>query len=184
MVKLFKKSSSPELRMPWGWICAQIIRDRRSTKVAKKIVVRWHLTFLQKGQVCFPMHLYESHNIYMGKLLWISDNFSSEATEPNLLKFLAHLSMKCSWWAIVVSQYLSSVMGRVSCVMRQAASTIALKAYSSYVPGPIDSIHGRKCRSKIAKIVPKSKLAAMAAILKIYFSLLLLNRKANWLQTC
>ena len=51
--------------------------------------------------------------------------------------FLAHLSTTCSWWAIVVSQCLS-------CVVRRAASTIALKAYSSYTPGPIDSILGRK----------------------------------------
>ena len=64
--------------------------------------------------------------------------------------------------------------------MRRAASTIALKAYSSYTPGPIDTILGRlenlffasspepkgqltpnllgsirvTCRSKVAKIVP------------------------------
>ena len=41
--------------------------------------------------------------------------------------------------------------------MRRAASTIALKAYSSYTPGRIDLILGRKhqvtCRSKIAKII-------------------------------
>ena len=45
----------------WGWIFAQIIGNERSTKVAKRIVVRWHLTFLGRGQVCFPMHLYEPH---------------------------------------------------------------------------------------------------------------------------
>ena len=45
--------------MPWGWIYAQINGDRRSTKVAKKIIVHWHSTFLRQGQVCFPMHLYE-----------------------------------------------------------------------------------------------------------------------------
>ena len=70
-----------------GWICAQIIGDRISTKVAKKVVVCWHLTFLQQGQVYFPMRLYEPRNICMGKLFRISDDFSSEATEPNLLKF-------------------------------------------------------------------------------------------------
>ena len=37
-----------------------------------------------------------------------------------------------------------SVVHRPSCVVRHAASTIALKAYSSYTPGPIDSILGRK----------------------------------------
>ena len=45
--------------MPWGWIFAGIIGDGRSTKVAKRIVVRWCLTFLRKGQVHFPMHLNE-----------------------------------------------------------------------------------------------------------------------------
>ena len=44
--------------MPWGWIFARIIEDGRSTKVAKGIVVRWHLTF---QRFCFPMHLYEPH---------------------------------------------------------------------------------------------------------------------------
>ena len=31
-----------------------------------------------------------------------------------------------------------------SCVVRRAVSTIALKAYSSYTPGPFDLILGRK----------------------------------------
>ena len=44
--------------MPWGWTFAGIIGDGRSTKIAKRIVVRWRLTFLRQGQVCFPMHLY------------------------------------------------------------------------------------------------------------------------------
>ena len=33
---------------------------------------------------------------------------------------------------------------RASFIIRRAASTIALKAYSSYTPGPIDLILGRK----------------------------------------
>ena len=37
-----------------------------------------------------------------------------------------------------------SIVRRPSCVVRHAASTIALKAYSSYTPGPMDSILGRK----------------------------------------
>ena len=40
----------------------------------------------------------------------------------------------------------SSVVRRPSFVVRRAASTIALKAYSSYIPGPTDSILGRKHR--------------------------------------
>ena len=34
--------------------------------------------------------------------------------------------------------------GQLMSVVRRAASTIALKAYSSYTPGPIDSILGSK----------------------------------------
>ena len=37
-----------------------------------------------------------------------------------------------------------SYCGQSMCVVRHAASTIALKAYSSYTPGPIDLILGRK----------------------------------------
>ena len=67
MIKTFKKSSSPEPRMPWGCIFAQIIRDKGSTKDAKIIVVHWHLTFLRRGQFCFPMHLYGHHTFVWGK---------------------------------------------------------------------------------------------------------------------
>ena len=42
-----------------------------------------------------------------------------------------------------------SVVRRASSVVRRAASTIALKAYSSYTPGPIDSILGRKHRDDL-----------------------------------
>ena len=38
----------------------------------------------------------------------------------------------------------SCVVSRASLVVHHAASSIALKAYSSYTPGPIDSILGRK----------------------------------------
>ena len=37
-----------------------------------------------------------------------------------------------------------SYCGQSMSVVRRAASTIALKAYSSYTPGPIDLILGRK----------------------------------------
>ena len=58
--------------MSCGWIFADIIGDRRSTKVAKIMVVHWHLTFLRRGQVCFPMHLY-------GKTV---ENFKRPPLEP------------------------------------------------------------------------------------------------------
>ena len=42
-----------------------------------------------------------------------------------------------------------SVVRRPSSVVRRAASTIALNAYSSYTPGPIDLILGRKHRGDL-----------------------------------
>ena len=42
-----------------------------------------------------------------------------------------------------------SFCGQSMSVVRRAASTIALKAYSSYIPGPIDSILGRKHRGDL-----------------------------------
>ena len=42
-----------------------------------------------------------------------------------------------------------SYCGQSMCVVRRAASTIALKAYSSYTPGPIDLILGRKHRGDL-----------------------------------
>ena len=59
--------------------------------------------------------------ICMSPITFIWENCSefedfSEATEPNLLRFLAHLSMKCAWWAIVVNVRRPSwVMRRASC---------------------------------------------------------------------
>ena len=55
--------------MPWGWIFAQIIKDERSTKVAKIIVIHWCLTFLRRGQVCFSMHLY-GHHTFVWEKCW------------------------------------------------------------------------------------------------------------------
>ena len=55
--------------MPWGLVFAQIIRNARSTKVAKMMVVHWRLTFLQWGQVCFPMHLY-GHHTFVWEKCW------------------------------------------------------------------------------------------------------------------
>ena len=65
--KNLEKSSSPEPRMPLGWIFAQIVGDGRFTKVDKIKVVHWHLTLLWGGQVCFPMHLYGLHTFVWEK---------------------------------------------------------------------------------------------------------------------
>ena len=57
--------------MPWGWIFAQIIGNGRSTTVVKMMAVHWRLTFLRRGQVCFPMHLYGPHvENFRRILLW------------------------------------------------------------------------------------------------------------------
>ena len=73
--------------MACGWIFAYIIGNGRSTKVAKIIVIHWHLTFLRQSQVCFCMHLYGPHTFIWKKMLIISNDFSSEASGPVLLKF-------------------------------------------------------------------------------------------------
>ena len=39
--------------MPFGWIFAYVIGNKRATKIAKIMVVHWHLTFLRQGQFCF-----------------------------------------------------------------------------------------------------------------------------------
>ena len=60
-----------------------------------------------------------------------------------------------------------------TCVVRRGASKIVLKAYSSYAPGPIDPVLGRKHRDGMwiknseNRFDRKSKMAAMVAILKI-----------------
>ena len=46
---------------------------------------------------------------------------------------------------VLMVTYCSQSVSIVRCV----ASTIALKAYSSYTPGPIDSILGRKHRGDL-----------------------------------
>ena len=50
--------SSPEPNKPRTPIFAQIMGDRRSTKIAKMMVLCWRLTFLWQGQICIPVHLY------------------------------------------------------------------------------------------------------------------------------
>ena len=71
--------------MACGWIFAYIIGNGRSTKVAKLIVIHWHLTFLRWGQVLYAFVW--APYICMEKMLIISNDFSSEASGPVLLKF-------------------------------------------------------------------------------------------------
>ena len=51
----------PKPNKPWVLIFAQIIRDRKSTKMAKMMVLCWLLTLIQQGQICFCMHLYRPY---------------------------------------------------------------------------------------------------------------------------
>ena len=141
--------------MPWGWIFVQIIEDERSTKVAKRIIVHWHLTFLRQGQGCFPIHLYEPHNICMGTLLRISDDdlWSLWAKFAQIFSLSEHevLMVSCCGHSM-------SFVHHGSCGMRHAAWTIALKPtlptplgqLTRYLVGSIRVT----CRSKIAKILP------------------------------
>ena len=88
---------STKQRMACGWIFAYIIWNWRSTKVSKIIVIHWHLTFFTArsfASVCIcmgPIHLYGK------KILIISNGFSSEASEPVLLKFHAEPPWAGEW---------------------------------------------------------------------------------------
>ena len=64
--KTLWKSSSPEPNKPWGLNFAQIIGDR-STKIAKMMVLRWHLTFLRQSLLCFPVHFNGPYTFIWGK---------------------------------------------------------------------------------------------------------------------
>ena len=81
--------------MACGWIFAYIIWNGRSTKVAKIIVIHWHLTFLRRVQVCF-LYAWAPY-ICMEKMLIISNGFSSEASGPVLLKFHAEPPWAGEW---------------------------------------------------------------------------------------
>ena len=49
------KSSSPVLRMLWGWILVYSIGASKSTKFVKMMRLVWPLTFLWYGQICVPV---------------------------------------------------------------------------------------------------------------------------------
>ena len=58
MVKTFKNLLRQNQISPWGLTFAQILRDRKSTKIAKMMVLRWRVTFLGQGQIlCGPCTL-------------------------------------------------------------------------------------------------------------------------------
>ena len=98
--------------------------------------------FMQIVSISKPVFWEKIRKIFQHVVCW---KFNPEC----YALFLAHLSTKCSWWAIVVSQCPSCFVRRASYVIRRAASTIALKAYSAYTPGPIDLILGRKHRGDL-----------------------------------
>ena len=83
---------------------------------------------------------------------------STEQGQSALRPLLAHLSMMCSWWAIVINQCTSSIISH-------AASTILhLLLHPWALVGSI----GATCRSKIAKIgLAGHLIATTAAILEI-----------------
>ena len=66
--KNLKKSSSPEPKKPWAQIFAQIIGDRRSTKIAKMMVLCWRLTFLPPRSNLLPNAFVWAIYIYIGSI--------------------------------------------------------------------------------------------------------------------
>ena len=85
------KSSTPEQRMPWGLTFAKIIADGKSTKIANMMVVHWRLTFLRRGQVCFPMHLY-GHHTFVWEKYW-----EFQTTSPLTLKPMGQCCSNLMW---------------------------------------------------------------------------------------
>ena len=75
-----------------------------------------------------------------------------------IMSSLKTFGMKCqSLFSSPVHKVLMvSYCGQSMSVVCSAASTIALKAYSAYTPGPIDSILGRKHRGLVDKKKLKS----------------------------
>ena len=72
--------------------------------------------------------------------------FNANSVDPN--QMLQNLTSDLTLFANVLFSSPEHEVLMVSycgqSVVRRGASTIALKAYSSYTPGPIDSILGRK----------------------------------------
>ena len=86
--KNLKKSSSPEPIDWWLWNLVCNIVYVSATKIVQSMTLGWPWLILRRGQIW-------SHRILYGK--------------KGELLFLAHLSTKCSWWAIVISVCPSSV---------------------------------------------------------------------------
>ena len=87
MVKTFKN-----LLQKSGRLVAESLHKSSGTGGLPKLLKWWLyvdvFTFLRQGQICFPMHLYGPHTFNsLGKMLRISNDFSSEAAGPVLLKF-------------------------------------------------------------------------------------------------
>ena len=111
------------------------------------------------------MLFYRLYLVHFDHILYIGNFILSNI-------FLAHLSMKCSGWAVVISHDCPLS------VMYHVASKICLKA--SYTPWPVDSKLGRKQQGDFIKYSSshssrKSKMATMATILLHLYQLIAKN---------
>ena len=61
MVKTFKNLLLQNREDALELILCTNHQGREVYQIAKMMVVHWGLTFLRRGQVCFPMHLYGHH---------------------------------------------------------------------------------------------------------------------------
>ena len=117
MVRPFKNL----LLQNWGCLGAKSVHKSSGTGDLPKLLKRLSYVDIWPfyGKVKFAsLCICMSPITFIWGNCWEFDDFS-EATEPILLRFLAHLSMKCAWWAIVVSQCPSSIMGHAACVIRR-----------------------------------------------------------------
>ena len=78
-----------------------MLGDRRSTKIAKMMVLCWRLIFLRQGQIFFPMHLYRP-GTYIGKMLIIHILDISSIIQLNrnlMMSIRALMRHKIAKWA-------------------------------------------------------------------------------------
>ena len=142
-----------------------------------------------QGQVCFPMHLYEPHTFewescwefLLKPLSQICSNFTLSLLRLGERKIAKMVAVHWPRWPpYMVKPFKNLLLQNRRCLGAESV-------HKSSGTGDLPKLLKRLSYVDIWPFYSKVKFAslciAMAAILKIYFSLLLLNWKANWLQT-
>ena len=111
--------------------------------------------FFGESGLIFPIYLYRKNfkNLFV-RNHWIDFNIILQKCSfgdplPRLFKLFGFVKNMAARGRGLLAHHehfvlMVSYCGQSMSVVRRPASTIALKAYSSYTPGPIDLILGRK----------------------------------------